>query len=217
MGSQEQGGIMTPLNSPSCVILCLFVTTSRADLEQGQADHRPYEPPLEGGYVSPSTDFGENLAVKQYERPDLPYSDYYVQTDAGSYGNYNIDEIEKQDELEVAPILSIVVPSLVIGLVALAFGLGFGSSTSRSDDSFFSFFSKPQVENNIVIDDMFNLGKILRRFKRSASSNGDTDYVAYLLNSVEVISNKNVSLTDILQWIRKYQRHTTLLNLQHDL
>merc|ERR1711971_1422857 len=117
MGSPEQGGIMTPLNSPSCVIMCLLFSTSRADLEQ--ADHRQYEPPLEGGYVSPSADFGENLVVKQYERPDLPYSDYYVQTDAGSYGNYNIDEIEKQDELEVAPILSIVVPSLVIGLVNL--------------------------------------------------------------------------------------------------
>eukprot|EP00091_Calanus_sinicus_P007513 TRINITY_DN18595_c0_g1_i1.p1 TRINITY_DN18595_c0_g1~~TRINITY_DN18595_c0_g1_i1.p1 ORF type:complete len:159 (-),score=31.70 TRINITY_DN18595_c0_g1_i1:3-428(-) len=137
---------MTPLNSPLCVILCLFLTTSRADLEQGQADHRQYEPPLEGGYVSPSADFGENLAVKHYERPDLPYSDYYVQSDIDSYGNYNIDEIEKQDELEVAPILSIVVPSLVIGLVALAFGLGFGSSTSRSDDSFFSFLQNHRLK-----------------------------------------------------------------------
>ena len=57
---------------------------------------------------------------------------------------------------------------------------------------------------------MFNLGKILRRFKRSETGDEDTDYVAYLLNSVEVLTNINVSLTNILKKIgkaRKYQCH----------
>ena len=106
---------MTPLTSPSCVILCLFVSTLRADLEQGQAEYRQYEPPVEGGYVSPSADFGEHPDLNHYERPNLP--DYYTQSDAKTYENYNTAEIEKKDELDVAPILSIVVPSLVIGLV----------------------------------------------------------------------------------------------------
>ena len=43
------------------------------------------------------------------------------------------------------------------------------------------------------------MNKILGRFKRSAASDEDTDYVAYLLNSVEVISNLNVSLFNYLK------------------
>ena len=50
-----------------------------------------------------------------------------------------------------------------------------------------------KVKNNIVIDDLFNLDNVLGRIKRSVSGDEDTDYVAYLLNSVEVITNLNVS------------------------
>ena len=109
---------MTPLTSPSCVILCVSVSGSWAQLRQ-KAQGYP-DGPAAGGFVSPSDDygvFGEHVDVKQYERPDLPYADYYGQSDAATYENYNIDEIEKRDELELAPILSILVPSLVIGLV----------------------------------------------------------------------------------------------------
>ena len=52
-----------------------------------------------------------------------------------------------------------------------------------------------KVKNNIVIDDLFNLDNVLGRIMdRSVSgSDEDTDYVAYLLNSVQVITNLNVS------------------------
>ena len=52
-----------------------------------------------------------------------------------------------------------------------------------------------KVKNNIVIDDLFNLDNVLGRIMdRSVSgSDEDTDYVAYLLNSVQVITNLSVS------------------------
>lgn len=94
-------------------------------------------------------------------------------------------------------------------LFSLTFGIG---GNGRSDDSFFSFLPKPQVlieirnekdvendvdfqvKNNIVVDDLLaQVDNALRRFKRSVSVTEDTDYVAYLLNSVEVLTNINVS------------------------
>eukprot|EP00090_Calanus_glacialis_P012114 TRINITY_DN20553_c0_g1_i1.p1 TRINITY_DN20553_c0_g1~~TRINITY_DN20553_c0_g1_i1.p1 ORF type:complete len:253 (-),score=52.96 TRINITY_DN20553_c0_g1_i1:67-789(-) len=201
---------MTLLTCPSCVILCLFVSGSWAQLRQKSQGYP--DGPVAGGFVSPSDDYGDLLQrLENYEKPSLPHvapvDDVYNQLDGSLYQKYNI---EKQDDVEEGSgeeeeeekdeevgednyYLSIIVPSVAIGLLALIFSLTFGLSgiSGRSDDSFLSFFPKPQVDNNIAIDDLFNLDKILGRFKRSASGDEDTDYVAYLLNSVEVISNLN--------------------------
>jgi len=198
------------------VISCLLVTSSGADQGlnlqnnlQGQ-----YEPPAEGGYVSPSQEFDGLLhELEQYEKPELPHvapiDDVYNQLDETIYEKYNIDkqddieeEEEEEDSADIIPILTIIVPSVVIGLVALIFSVVNPVSIfsdiinntkkktkSRAVDSLFSFLPKPQVDNNIVIGDLFNLDNILGRIKRDASREMEIDYMSYLLNSVEVISN----------------------------
>ena len=126
--SQEQGVIMTALikmNCPLSVILIMFVTGSCADLEQAQQNHGHYEPPVDGGFVSPSKEYGDLFQEEQYnEKPELPHvapiDDVYTQLDGSVYEKYNIyeqDDIEKQDDQAIAPILSVIVPSVVIGLV----------------------------------------------------------------------------------------------------
>ena len=115
------------------VISCLLVTSSGADQGlnlqnnlQGQ-----YEPPAEGGYVSPSQEFDGLLhELEQYEKPELPHvapiNDVYNQLDETIYEKYNIDkqddieeEEEEEDSADIIPILTIIVPSVVIGLVII--------------------------------------------------------------------------------------------------
>jgi len=215
MGSQDTGGMMTAhakMPCPRFVILVFCVTGSRADLGQDQQNRlsEQYEPPAEGAYVSPSKEYEVLLQeLEQYEKPELPHvapiNEVYNQLDGSYYDKYNIekqDDIEEEDDTDnqdapdITPILAIIVPSVVIGLVALIFNAvlplftdTISNKDSRSDDSTFSFLPKPQVENNIVIDDLFNLDKIIGRFKREASGDTDTDYMSYLLNSVEIITN----------------------------
>ena len=136
--SQEQGGIMTPLTSPSCVILCLFVSGSWAQLRQ-RAQGYP-DGPAAGGFESPSDDYGDLLhRLENYEKPALPHvapiNDVYNQ----QYEQYEKYNIEKQDDGEEGSgeegsgeeededkeveednyYLSIIVPSVAIGLVKL--------------------------------------------------------------------------------------------------
>merc|ERR1711892_979911 len=223
MGSQEEGAIMTALFRMSCsqfvCFVIMFVTICSADLVQDQqkqisGQHKP--PADEGVFVSPSKEYEELLQkLEQYEKPELPHvapvNDVYNQLDGSYYEKYNIekqDDIEEEDDTEnqdapdITPILAIIVPSVVIGLVSLVFNavnptslvadlFGNKKLNSRSDDSFFSFLPKPQVQHNIVIDDLLDMDKILGRFKRTASVDTDTDYMSYLINALEVISNLN--------------------------
>merc|ERR1712055_1123657 len=178
MGSQEQGVNMTPLvkiQTPSSVIIFLFVTGGLSDLQQGQS----YENDAGGGgFVSPSKDYDDLLTkLENYEKPALPHvapiEDVYNHLGGSAYDRYNI---EKQDNVEDEDtnnedydedtkddntasnnyyFYDIIVPSVAIGLAALLFSLTFGiGGNGRSDDSFFSFLPKPQVTNNIVVDDL---------------------------------------------------------------
>jgi len=217
MGSQEQGVNMTPLvkiQTPSSVILFLFVTGGLSDLQQGQS----YENGAGGGgFVSPSKDYDDLLTkLENYEKPALPHvapiEDVYNHLGGSAYDRYNIekqDNVEDEDtnneDYDEDPkddntasnnyyFYDIIVPSVAIGLAALLFSLtfGIGGINGRSDDSFFSFLPKPQVTNNIVVDDLLaQVDNALGRFKRAVPVTEDTDYVSYLLNSVEVLTNIN--------------------------
>merc|ERR1711892_381948 len=170
MGSQDTGGMMTAHAKMSCphfVILIFCMTGSRADLGQDQQNRlsEQYEPPAEGAFVSPSKEYEVLLQeLEQYEKPELPHvapiNEVYNQLDGSYYDKYNIekqDDIEEQDDTEnqnapdITPILAIIVPSVVIGLVALIFNAvlplfadTISNKDSRSDDSIFSFLPKPQ-------------------------------------------------------------------------
>jgi len=208
---------MTP-QTPSSVILILFVTGGLSDLQQGQRVPSYEKAPGGGGFVSPSKDYDDLLTkLENYEKPALPHvapiEDVYNHLGGSAYDRYSI---EKQDNVEDDDeeannedyeddskddntasnnyyFYDIIVPSVAIGLAALLFSLTFGiGGNGRSDDSFFSFLPKPQVKNNIVVDDLLaQVDNALRRFKRSVSVTENTDYVAYLLNSVEVLTNIN--------------------------
>ena len=129
---------MTPLTSPSCVILSLFVSGGWAQLRQ-RAQGYP-DSPAAGGFESPSDDYGDLLhRLENYEKPALPHvapiNDVYNQ----QYEQYEKYNIEKQDDGDEGSgeegsgeeededkeveednyYLSIIVPSVAIGLVKL--------------------------------------------------------------------------------------------------
>merc|ERR1712123_96463 len=213
MGSQEQGVNMTSLirtrqRQTVCgLILVLSVTGGRAQFQQGQRVHSYNEAQALGGYEDLLSE------LHHFEKPALPHvapvNNVYNQLGASAYERFAVekqddgednDDDDEDDDDEDKRIASnnyylydIIIPSVAIGMVGLVIGLIFGlrSDNARSDDSFLSFLPKPQVKNNIVIDDLFNLDNVLGRIKRSVSGDEDTDYVAYLLNSVEVITNLN--------------------------
>merc|ERR1712212_536331 len=203
MGSQEQGVNMTPLvkiQTSSSVILILFVTGGLSDLQQGQRVPSYENAPVGGGFVSPSKDYDDLLTkLENYEKPALPHvapiEDVYNHLGGSAYDRYSIEKQDNVDDDDTASnnyyFYDIIVPSVAIGLAALLFSLTFGiGGNGRSDDSFFSFLPKPQVTNNIVVDDLLaQVDNALGRFKRAVPVTEDTDYVAYLLNSVEVLTN----------------------------
>merc|ERR1712212_816954 len=207
MGSQEQGVNMTPLvkiQTSSSVILILFVTGGLSDLQQGQRVPSYENAPVGGGFVSPSKDYDDLLTkLENYEKPALPHvapiEDVYNHLGGSAYDRYSIekqDNVEDEDDNTASNnyyFYDIIVPSVAIGLAALLFSLTFGiGGNGRSDDSFFSFLPKPQVTNNIVVDDLLaQVDNALGRFKRAVPVTEDADYVAYLLNSVEVLTNIN--------------------------
>merc|ERR1712106_293228 len=201
------------------LILVLSVTGGQAQFQQGQRVHSYNEAQALGGYedlltelhhfekpalphVAPVNNVYNQLGASAYERYAIEKQDDGEDNDDDTDDDDNDDDDndDNDDDDEDKRIASnnyylydIIIPSVAIGMVGLVIGLIFGlrSDNARSDDSFLSFLPKPQVKNNIVIDDLFNLDNVLGRIKRSVSGDEDTDYVAYLLNSVEVITNLN--------------------------
>ena len=102
-------------------ILHLLITIATAD--EGTA-YSQYYPPPQGGYVSPAINLGQQLPLKHQSRPPFPASNLAPTSFKSDFERlkdetYNLDELEKVDVDEAAPILSIVIPSLFIGLVRL--------------------------------------------------------------------------------------------------
>merc|ERR1712212_104893 len=212
---------LVKIQTSSSVILILFVTGGLSDLQQGQRVPSYENAPVGGGFVSPSKDYDDLLTkLENYEKPALPHvapiEDVYNHLGDSAYDRYSIekqdnvededannedyddddDELKDDDDNTASNnyyFYDIIVPSVAIGLAALLFSLTFGiGGNGRSDDSFFSFLPKPQVTNNIVVDDLLaQVDNALGRFKRAIPVTEDTDYVAYLLNSVEVLTNIN--------------------------
>merc|ERR1712106_911274 len=164
------------------LILVLSVTGGRAQFQQGQRVHSYNEAQALGGYEDLLTE------LHHFEKPALPHvapvNNVYNQLGASAYERYAIekqdddddnDDDEDDEDKRIASnnyyLYDIIIPSVAIGMVGLVIGLIFGlrSDNARSDDSFLSFLPKPQVKNNIVIDDLFNLDNVLGRIKRSVS------------------------------------------------
>ena len=103
-------------------ILHLLIAIATAD-EDTASSH--YHPPPQGGYVSPAKNLGQQLPLKHQSRPPFPASSldstfFHSDFERLKDETYNLDTVEKVDVGEAVPILSIVIPSLFIGLVRLS-------------------------------------------------------------------------------------------------